>query len=258
MMEQTAAAPRRRLEARRRAFLDAATTAFLEKGYANTTLDDVIARSGGSRQTLYALFGGKRGLFEALVSEHSTKIFGPLDWECQLERTPDDVLLDLGVRCLETVLDPDFVSLYRVVLAEATCMKELSQRFWEIGPGRSRALLAGYFVQQARLGVLRLEEPEQAAHEFLGMLLGAHHMQCLLGLRDRPSATSSRASSEPPLPTSWTDAGLRWAHEVLMGDAFPRLSAQSCRLTVKGCQIGMVLDNTKRFGHSRSSASAYS
>jgi hypothetical protein len=34
---------------------------------------------------------------------------------------------------------------------------------------------------------LRLEDPGLAAHEFLGMLLGPYHMQCLIGLRDRPS-----------------------------------------------------------------------
>lgn len=187
MIEQTAAAPRRRLEARRRAFLDAATTTFLEKGYANATLDDVIARSGGSRQTLYSLFGGKQGLFEAIMEDRCGKIFGPLCLEGLPERRPDDVLLDLGVRYLDTVLDPGTLGLYRVVLAEAAGMKELGERFWGMGPGRTRALLAGYFARQARLGVLRLDDPEQAAHEFLGMLLGPYHMPCLLGLRDRPS-----------------------------------------------------------------------
>ena len=187
MTEQTASMPRSRLEARRRAFLEAATTAFLEQGYANTTLDDVIARSGGSRQTLYALFGGKQGLFEALVSDRCSKVFEPLALEGLPERAPDEVLLDLGVRYLDTVLDPDTLGLYRVVVAEAGSMKELSERFWEMGPGRTRALLAGYFVRQARLEVLRLDSPEQAANEFLGMLLGPYQMQCLLGLRDRPS-----------------------------------------------------------------------
>jgi AcrR family transcriptional regulator len=187
MIEQAESVPRPRLEARRRAFLDAATTAFLEKGYANTTLDDVIARSGGSRQTLYALFGGKQGLFEALVSDRCSKIFEPLALEGLPERAPDEVLVDLGVRYLDTVLEPDTLGLYRVVVAEAGSMKELGERFWEMGPGRTRALLAGYFARQARLGGLRLQDPEQAANEFLGMLLGPYQMQCLLGLRDRPS-----------------------------------------------------------------------
>jgi TetR/AcrR family transcriptional regulator, mexJK operon transcriptional repressor len=62
----------------------------------------------------------------------------------------------------------------------------LAERFWEMGPGRARALLAGYFERQTQRGILRVQDPEQAAHQFLGMLLGSFQMQCLLGLRDVP------------------------------------------------------------------------
>jgi TetR/AcrR family transcriptional repressor of mexJK operon len=182
-------ATRPRLEARRRAFLDAATAVFLEKGYANATLDDVIARSGGSRQTLYSLFGGKQGLFEALVAERCNKIFAPLCAEDLLDRAPDEVLVDLGVRYLEAVTTPDALGVYRLVVAEGVFMKDLAERFWNTGPGRSRALLAAYLEQQARRGTLRLHDPERAAQQFWGMLLGQYQMQCLLGLREAPESS---------------------------------------------------------------------
>ena len=70
------ASPSKRLAARRAAFVAAAREVFHQKGFAEATLDDVIALSGGSRQTLYALFGGKQGLFEALVTETCESIFG--------------------------------------------------------------------------------------------------------------------------------------------------------------------------------------
>ena len=66
---------RKRLAARREAFLAAAKEVFQKKGFAEATLDDVIAVSGGSRQTLYELFGGKQGLFEAIISETCETIF---------------------------------------------------------------------------------------------------------------------------------------------------------------------------------------
>jgi TetR/AcrR family transcriptional repressor of mexJK operon len=187
MTEQTATAARPRLEARRRAFLEAATAVFLEKGYANATLDDVIARSGGSRQTLYALFGGKQGLFEALVTERCDRIFAPLCAE-ELHRPPDEVLVELGIRYLDTVTAPDAIGVFRLAVAEGPFMKDLAERFWNLGPGRSRALLARYFGRQAERGTLRLRDPEQAAHQFWGMLLGNFQLQCLLGVREQPSA----------------------------------------------------------------------
>ena len=180
--------PRPRLEARRRAFLDAANAVFLEKGYANATLDDVIARSGGSRQTLYALFGGKQGLFEAIMGDRCTRIFGSLEAEGTLGRAPDAVLTELGTRYLQTVTAPEAIGVYRLVVAESVLMPELAERFWHMGPGRTRALLARYFDQQTRRGVLALENPEQAAQQFWGMLLGNYQMQCVLGLRDPPDA----------------------------------------------------------------------
>jgi AcrR family transcriptional regulator len=186
MSEAADATTRPRRVARRQAFLEAAMSVFLEKGYANATLDDVIARSGGSRQTLYSLFGGKQGLFEALITERVGKIFAPFIAEHVLDRTPDEVLMDVGVRYLETVMTPDLLGLHRLVVAEGIFMKELAERFWEMGPAHTRALLADYFEQQNRRGILRLDKPEQAAQQFWGMLLGSFQLQCLLGLREAP------------------------------------------------------------------------
>lgn len=185
---------RPRLEARREAFVEAASAAFLEKGYANTTLDDIISRSGGSRQTLYALFGGKQGLFEALMTERCSRIFSAWEKESDLlDRPPEQVLVEVGIRYLEAVTAPDALGVFRLVVAECLFMKELAEQFWQTGPGHSRAVLARYFVQQAERGTLLLADPEQAAHQFWGMLLGNMHMQCLLGLRPSPDRAEIEA-----------------------------------------------------------------
>ncbi len=185
-MTLTAERPRPKLEARRRAFLEAATAAFLEKGYANTTLDDVIARSGGSRQTLYALFGGKQGLFEAIMRDRCDTIFAALDADGMLDRPPDDVLVDFGVRLLGVVCAPEAIGIYRLVVAESVSMPDLAERFWSAGPGRTHTLLARYIREQVRLGALRVSDPEQAAQQFWGMVLSGFHMQCVFGLRGPP------------------------------------------------------------------------
>jgi AcrR family transcriptional regulator len=187
-MEMAEPSTRSRRETRRRAFLDAANAAFLEKGYANTTLGDIIARSGGSRQTLYALFGGKQGLFEAIVSEVNAEVFRPFRAEGNPERTPDDVLLEIGTHFLRTVLAPNAVALFRLVVAEGPFMGELSDRFWALGPARTLIAFESYFSEQTRRGALDLPDPHQAAHQFQGMLLGTFHIQCLLGVHDIPTS----------------------------------------------------------------------
>jgi AcrR family transcriptional regulator len=186
MTEDGEPAARSRLAARRLAFLQAANAAFLEKGYANTTLGDIIAKSGGSRQTLYTLFGGKQGLFEAIVAELNAEIFRPLRAEGQLDRAPEDVLAEVGIRFLRTVLTPEALGVYRLVVAEGPAMRELSEQFWNVGPARTITAFESYFAEQTRRGVLSLADPNQAARQFQGILLGSFHMQCLLGVREIP------------------------------------------------------------------------
>jgi AcrR family transcriptional regulator len=66
------AAPRweRRKEERPAQLLAAALGLFVERGYAATRLDDVAARAGVSKGTLYLYFGSKQALFKAVVREN--------------------------------------------------------------------------------------------------------------------------------------------------------------------------------------------
>ena len=54
-------------QARCRALLDAAAALFVERGFALTSLSDIVEKAGGSRNTLYGHFGGKECLFRAMV-----------------------------------------------------------------------------------------------------------------------------------------------------------------------------------------------
>src|SRR5262245_33517236 len=60
----------RRKEARPAELLSAALDLFVEKGYAGTRLDDVAARAGVSKGTLYLYFQNKEELFKAVVREN--------------------------------------------------------------------------------------------------------------------------------------------------------------------------------------------
>ena len=61
--------PKRKVDAavRRAAILDAALTVFAERGYEAARLEDVAAKAGVAKGTLYLYFKDKEALFEALV-----------------------------------------------------------------------------------------------------------------------------------------------------------------------------------------------
>ncbi len=179
-------APSKRRVARRAAFLAAAREVFQAKGFAEATLDDVIALSGGSRQTLYTCFGGKQGLFEALITETCETIFRGLTPETLAPRAPEQVLSEVGARYLEIATSPAVLSLHRLVIAEAPRIPDIAERFWKLGPGRSRAILADFFDRLIARGQLNMADSRKGADHFLEMLSGTLRFQCLIGLRKPP------------------------------------------------------------------------
>ena len=67
---ETLAHPRqRRKEARPAELTAAALELFVEKGFAGTRLEDVAARAGVSKGTLYLYFDSKEALFKAVIQE---------------------------------------------------------------------------------------------------------------------------------------------------------------------------------------------
>lgn len=66
---ESASPRRRRKEARPAELTDAALDQFVDKGYAATRLEDVAARAGVSKGTLYLYFASKEALFKAVVRE---------------------------------------------------------------------------------------------------------------------------------------------------------------------------------------------
>src|SRR6516164_4508595 len=61
-----------RTEARRTAILQAAAELFQEKGYERASINELVRRCGGSKQTVYGYFPSKEALFMAVVQEVAT------------------------------------------------------------------------------------------------------------------------------------------------------------------------------------------
>ena len=78
-----AAKRERRKEARPGELLDAALDLFVEKGFAATRAEEVAARAGVSKGTLFLYFQSKEELFKAVVRENISGRF--TEWRAELE-----------------------------------------------------------------------------------------------------------------------------------------------------------------------------
>lgn len=113
LMDGTAAPPRvRDADQTRRDILAAATAEFAEKGYAGARVDDIAARTRSTKRMIYYYFGGKEGLYAAVLEE---AYGGMRDAEAAL-RLDDLPPAEALRRLVETTFDhhaahPDFVRL---------------------------------------------------------------------------------------------------------------------------------------------------
>ncbi len=178
----------RRQAAKRAEILAAATEIFFEEGYGRASMDAVLARTGGSKRTLYKYFRSKDELFAAIVGNVSDRVLAAL-------RPPlgdggiRETLTTMGERYLGVLLSPEGLALYRNMVAEAPHFPELAQTFFSNGPGRASANLAAFFRDQKAQAVLQIEDPQRAAEQFLGMVRGDVHLRAVLLARKPAKAT---------------------------------------------------------------------
>jgi AcrR family transcriptional regulator len=174
--------PAEEVAARAERLLDVATEVFLDKGFKGASMGEIARRAGASKQTLYARYPSKAALFAALVERKASHLFeaiGPLGEGRSLR----DTLIHLGSEMLDLILSPDARGLHRVVIAECADSPELGELFWQRGPGRLRAMLAGYFSAQQKLGAIHCANPEQAVEVFTGLLIGSANLRTNLGMQ---------------------------------------------------------------------------
>jgi AcrR family transcriptional regulator len=127
-----------------------------------------IARAAGvSKGTLYVYFESKEELFQAIVQQQCQ---GQAEGLFDLGSDDQDVettLTRLGIGFVTFLCGPDKASPLRTVIAIADRMPEIGRQFYESGPACGIGRLAAYLERQVAAGVLKVEDCEVAAAQFL-------------------------------------------------------------------------------------------
>jgi AcrR family transcriptional regulator len=175
---------------RRRRMLAAATRLFIERGFDGTSVDEIIQAVGGSKTTLYSAFGNKQGLFAAVVADVTTRLDAAINLGGAPgagRRPPVEILTAVGGAAMGIVLSEEVIGLYRLAVAEARRYPDLARSFWETGPSGAQASLAAYLADATAHGELAVDDPQEAAELFLGMLLDRGTLALSLGVQAPPT-----------------------------------------------------------------------
>jgi TetR/AcrR family transcriptional regulator, mexJK operon transcriptional repressor len=165
---------------RRERIVRAAAPLFLKKGYDNVSIDEIIAVVGGSKATIYAWFGGKEGLFEAVVRQECRDVVMAIhaDPAGSLEAQ----LTEIGHSFLAMVLSPPILEFHRLMVSIGRTFPATGRLFYETGPASAYGTVADWIAKQQKDGRIVEEDPYRLAVLFLDMLIGEHQLSWLTGM----------------------------------------------------------------------------
>lgn len=180
------------LEQRRELTIRRAVPLFLDKGYDNVSMNDVIDAAGGSKATIYALFGNKEGLFEEVVRwiAAETSVMVNLTGATG---SIEERLRAMGMAFLETVLHPRIIELHRLMVSLGRTFPSATSGFYAAGPDNAYRLVADWITEHQEAGEIRPGDAHDLAALFLDMLIGEFQLSILTGAMKRPTAKQIKA-----------------------------------------------------------------
>lgn len=171
----------------RQRILEAAFSAFMERGFAETSTLEIATRARASKRELYAHFGSKQEMLAACIEERAKRLRMPADWPNLRDReTLAQVLTAFGTNLLREISDPTVIAVFRLAIAEAVRAPEVAAALNDVGIVASRAALRE-FMTRARAAKLIGGEPAEMAEHFVGLLWGSQMVNLLLRVAERPA-----------------------------------------------------------------------
>jgi AcrR family transcriptional regulator len=182
---------------RREEILMVALSVLAERGYRGASMLEIARRARASKETLYAWFGDKRGLFEELVTWQAERVDAVI--APNLERDGDDpseVLRGFALELQRLLLGERSVVINRAAISEATSDPTFAEVLAAQGRGSVVPKLAHYLEAQRERGYLRFEDAGAAIDALIGLAIGDQQVRRLLGVLPMPEPQQIEARAE--------------------------------------------------------------
>ncbi|HEX3653589.1 MAG TPA: TetR/AcrR family transcriptional regulator [Rhizomicrobium sp.] len=181
---------------RRDAIIAIAKQAFIEFGYAGTSMSCIAARLGGSKATLYNYFKSKEELFDAVVGKKCEQFAAMLN-TAAIESHGDlrAALTNFGEHFVELLLSDDAIAFHRLVIGECARVPEIGHSIYNAGVRQNHGRMAAFLTQAKETGQLRADaDVNVAAEQFGDLCLAGIHRRRLWNVISNPSREDIRAN----------------------------------------------------------------
>ena len=136
----------------RAAVVDAARALFLQQGYAGTTMEQIAARAGLTKRTVYNNYGDKDALFTQIVADvlsYAETFARGLHEEFDDSVTAASLraaLDDLARRLALGIVRPEVLAIRCLLIGEARTFPALGSEYFDRAPGQVLDALASRFA----------------------------------------------------------------------------------------------------------------
>ena len=170
--------------AKRQAILDGARREFLAHGYSGTSMESIAEAAPVSKPTLYRYFSSKHALFAAVVESQCDALFMTLSEATLTEPESIDGLKAIAEGFVDLIYSKDSLALYRLLIAEQIHFPELGAQVYQSSCGPMIEWVSRYLSALDRRGLVEIKQPDASSEILLGMLQGASHFRCLIGIQE--------------------------------------------------------------------------
>jgi len=163
---------RRRKDARPAEIVDAALAVFAERGFSAARLDDVAARAGISKGTLYLYFASKEELFKAVVRQALLPNLERVERLLGAHPGPATAQIELMIGQIGALLQNSQIgAMPKLIIAEAGNFPELARFYLEEVIQRGLGLLAAIVERGIARGELRAVDVGYGARTLIAPVL---------------------------------------------------------------------------------------
>ena len=162
----------RRKQARPGEILDAALGVFAEKGFAAARMEDIAARAGVTKGTIYLYFPSKEDVFKTLAREHVGSTIADAVEQAKGYQGSVRDFLAMIFAIMAAKLEQDHVAIFpKIIIAESGNFPELA-RFWRTEViDKAMGMASSIIAKGIARGEIRDVNPDYVARSCMSAML---------------------------------------------------------------------------------------
>lgn len=176
--------------------LRAGMRAFIERGFASTSMLEIATAAKVSKRDLYSHFPSKEAVLLAGIAERAARMQLAPDLPRPRDRdTLAAILTSLGATVIREVCDPAVTAIYRLAIGEAQRAPDVA-RLLNAPRTANRAALSDLLAAAQDNDVLGAGNPPEMMEDFFALLWGDLLLGRMLGVAQMPARAEIERKAE--------------------------------------------------------------